>query len=151
MKRLFLRSHSLSLLTRAGVPAGVINVVAGVTREIGAEMTSNPTVRKLSFTGSTQVGKLLIEQCAATVKRTSMELGGNAPFIVFDDADIDSAVQGAMISKFRNAGQTCVCTNRILVQENVYDEFVEKLVAAMADLKIGNGADEGVTVGPHNQ
>ena len=136
------------LATRAGVPAGVINIVAGVTREIGAEMTSNPTVRKLSFTGSTQVGKLLIEQCAATVKRTSMELGGNAPFIVFDDADIDSAVQGAMTSKYRNAGQTCVCTNRILVHENVYDEFVQKLVAATADLKIGNGADEGVTVGP---
>lgn len=138
----------VELASRAGVPAGVINVVAGVTREIGAEMTSNPTVRKLSFTGSTQVGKLLIEQCAATVKRTSMELGGNAPFIVFDDADIDSAIQGAMISKFRNAGQTCVCTNRILVQENVYDEFTDKLVAAMADLKLGNGADEGVTVGP---
>ena len=136
------------LAARAGVPAGVINIVAGVTREIGAEMTSNPTVRKLSFTGSTQVGKLLIEQCAATVKRTSMELGGNAPFIVFDDADIDSAVHGAMMSKYRNAGQTCVCTNRILVQEKVYDEFTDKLVAAVADLKIGNGADEGVTVGP---
>jgi len=138
----------VELAARAGVPAGVINVVAGVTREIGAEMTSNPTVRKLSFTGSTQVGKLLMEQCAATVKRTSMELGGNAPFIVFDDADIDSAVRGAMISKFRNAGQTCVCTNRILVQESVYDEFAEKLVAAMSELRIGNGADEGVTVGP---
>jgi len=138
----------VELAVRAGVPAGVINVVAGVTREIGAEMTSNPIVRKMSFTGSTQVGKLLMEQCAATVKRTSMELGGNAPFIVFDDADIDSAVQGAMISKFRNAGQTCVCTNRILVQEGVYDEFAEKLVAAMATLKMGNGADEGVTVGP---
>jgi succinate-semialdehyde dehydrogenase/glutarate-semialdehyde dehydrogenase len=138
----------VELAARAGVPAGVINVVAGITREIGAEMTSNPIVRKLSFTGSTQVGKLLMEQCAATVKRTSMELGGNAPFIVFDDADIDSAVQGAMISKFRNAGQTCVCTNRILVQEDVYDEFAEKLVAAMAGLKMGNGADEGVTVGP---
>lgn len=136
------------LAARAGVPAGVINVVAGVTREIGAEMTSNPIVRKMSFTGSTQVGKLLMEQCAATVKRTSMELGGNAPFIVFDDADIDSAVQGAMISKFRNAGQTCVCTNRILVQEGVYDEFAEKLVAAMATLKMGNGADDGTTVGP---
>jgi len=138
----------VELAARAGVPAGVINVVAGVTREIGAEMTSNPIVRKMSFTGSTQVGKLLMEQCAATVKRTSMELGGNAPFIVFDDADVDSAVQGAMISKFRNAGQTCVCTNRILLQESIYDEFAEKLVAAMTDLKMGNGADEGVTVGP---
>jgi succinate-semialdehyde dehydrogenase/glutarate-semialdehyde dehydrogenase len=138
----------IELAARAGVPAGVINIVAGNTREIGAEMTGNPVVRKLSFTGSTQVGKLLMEQCAGTVKRTSMELGGNAPFIVFDDADIDSAVQGAMMSKFRNAGQTCVCTNRILVQEGVYDEFAEKLVAAMSSLKMGNGADDGVTVGP---
>jgi len=138
----------VELAARAGVPAGVINIVAGVTREIGAEMTGNPIVRKMSFTGSTQVGKLLMEQCAATVKRTSMELGGNAPFIVFDDADIDSAVHGAMMSKFRNAGQTCVCTNRILVQESVYDEFAEKLVAAMSALRMGNGADDCVTVGP---
>ena len=138
----------IELATRAGVPAGVINIVAGVTREIGAEMTSNPTVRKMSFTGSTQVGKLLMEQCAGTVKRTSMELGGNAPFIVFDDADIDSAVQGAMVSKFRNAGQTCVCSNRMLVQEDIYDEFTNKLIAAMEGLKLGNGADEGVMVGP---
>lgn len=138
----------VELAARAGVPAGVINMLSGITREIGAEMTSNPIVRKLSFTGSTQVGKLLMKQCADTVKRTSMELGGNAPFIIFDDADIDSAVQGALLSKFRNAGQTCVCTNRILVQENVYDEFTEKLVAATAALKIGNGAHEGVTVGP---
>jgi len=130
------------------VPAGVVNIVAGVTQEIGAELTSSPIVRKLSFTGSTQVGKLLMEQCAGTVKRTSMELGGNAPFIVFDDADIDSAIHGAMMSKFRNAGQTCVCTNRILVQDGIYDEFAEKLVAAMAKLKMGNGADEGVTIGP---
>jgi len=138
----------VELAERAGVPAGVINIVAGVTREIGAEMTSNPIVRKLTFTGSTEVGKMLIEQCAATVKRTSMELGGNAPFIVFDDADLDEAVKGAMISKFRNAGQTCVCANRILVQEGVYEAFTEKLVAAMTNLKIGDGTEDGVTVGP---
>ena len=136
------------LAERAGVPAGVINIVAGVTREIGAEMTSNPIVRKLTFTGSTAVGKLLIEQCAGTVKRTSMELGGNAPFIVFDDADIDAAVKGAMICKFRNAGQTCVCANRILVQDGVYDEFADKLKAAMGDLKLGEGTQDGVNVGP---
>jgi len=138
----------VELAERAGVPAGVINVVGGITREIGAEMTSNPIVRKLTFTGSTEVGKLLIEQCAATVKRTSMELGGNAPFIVFDDADLDEAVRGAIICKFRNAGQTCVCANRILVQDGVYEEFAEKLMVATAALKMGNGADEGVTVGP---
>jgi succinate-semialdehyde dehydrogenase/glutarate-semialdehyde dehydrogenase len=138
----------VELAERAGVPAGVINIVAGVTREIGAELTSNPIVRKLTFTGSTEVGKLLIEQCAATVKRTSMELGGNAPFIVFDDADLDSAVKGAMICKFRNAGQTCVCANRILVQEGIYDEFAAKLVTAMTTLKLGNGTDGGVNVGP---
>jgi succinate-semialdehyde dehydrogenase/glutarate-semialdehyde dehydrogenase len=136
------------LAARAGVPDGCINIIAGVTREIGAEMTSNPIVKKLSFTGSTQVGKLLMEQCAGTVKRTSMELGGNAPFIVFEDADLDSAVQGALISKFRNAGQTCVCTNRILVHENIYDEFAAKLVTAMGTLKMGNGAEDGTTVGP---
>tara|TARA_R110002049_G_scaffold183916_6_gene351981 strand:+ start:118 stop:1575 length:1458 start_codon:yes stop_codon:yes gene_type:complete len=136
------------LAERAGIPAGVINVVAGVTREIGAELTGNPIVRKLTFTGSTQVGKLLIEQCAATVKRTSMELGGNAPFIVFDDADIDEAVKGAIICKFRNAGQTCVCANRILVQEGVYEEFSEKFAAATANLKLGNGAEDNVSVGP---
>ena len=136
------------LAERAGVPPGVVNVLGGVTREIGAELTGNPTVRKLTFTGSTQVGKLLIEQCAGTVKRTSMELGGNAPFIVFDDADIDAAVSGAMICKFRNAGQTCVCANRILVQEGVYDEFAEKLKVATAGLKLGEGIDESVTVGP---
>ena len=138
----------VELAERAGVPAGVINIVAGITREIGGELTSNPIVRKLTFTGSTEVGKLLIEQCAGTVKRTSMELGGNAPFIVFDDADLDEAVKGAMICKFRNAGQTCVCANRILVQEGVYDAFAEKLVTAMAGLKVGNGTDDGVTVGP---
>ena len=111
-------------------------------------MTSNPSVRKLTFTGSTEVGKLLIEQCASTVKRTSMELGGNAPFIVFDDADLDAAVAGAMICKYRNAGQTCVCANRILVQAGVYDAFAEKFAAAVAKLKMGQGSDEGVTVGP---
>ena len=138
----------VELAERAGVPPGVINIVAGVTREIGAEMTSNPIVRKLTFTGSTAVGKMLMQQCAATVKRTSMELGGNAPFIVFDDADLDEAVKGAIICKFRNAGQTCVCANRILVQEGVYDAFTEELMVAMTDLKLGNGADEGVNVGP---
>ena len=136
------------LADRAGIPAGVINIVAGVTREIGAELTGNPIVRKLTFTGSTQVGKLLIEQCAATVKRTSMELGGNAPFIVFDDADLDEAVKGAIICKYRNAGQTCVCANRILVQEGVYDEFVTKFEAATATLKMGSGTDDSVSVGP---
>jgi len=136
------------LAERAGVPAGVINIVAGRTSEIGKEMTSNPKVRKLTFTGSTPVGKQLMAECAATVKRTSMELGGNAPFIVFDDADIDAAVAGAMISKFRNAGQTCVCANRILVQEGIYDEFAERLAAAAAKLTLGSGTDDGVTVGP---
>ena len=136
------------LAERAGVPPGVINLVAGRTSEIGAEMTANPIVRKLTFTGSTPVGKKLMADCAQTVKRTSMELGGNAPFIVFDDADLDAAVAGALICKFRNAGQTCVCANRILVQEDVYDEFTEKLMAATADLKMGNGADDGVTIGP---
>ncbi len=136
------------LAERAGIPAGVINIVAGVTREIGAELTSNPIVRKLTFTGSTQVGKLLMQQCATTVKRTSMELGGNAPFIVFDDADLDEAVKGAIICKFRNAGQTCVCANRILVQEGIYDEFTKRLQAATAELKMGSGNEDGVSVGP---
>jgi succinate-semialdehyde dehydrogenase/glutarate-semialdehyde dehydrogenase len=136
------------LAERAGIPAGVINIVAGVTREIGAELTGSPVVRKLTFTGSTEVGKLLMQQCADTVKRTSMELGGNAPFIVFDDADLDEAVKGAIICKFRNAGQTCVCANRILVQEAVYDEFAEKLMQATGALKLGNGIDDGVTMGP---
>jgi len=138
----------VELAVRAGIPAGVINVVTGRTSEIGEELTSNPTVRKLTFTGSTAVGKKLMAACASTVKRTSMELGGNAPFIVFDDADLDAAVVGAMICKFRNAGQTCVCANRILVQDSVYDEFTEKLMAAAADLKMGDGAMDGVTIGP---
>lgn len=136
------------LAERAGVPAGVINIVAGKTAEIGEEMTSNETVRKLTFTGSTPVGKKLMAACSQTVKRTSMELGGNAPFIVFDDADLDAAVNGAMISKFRNAGQTCVCSNRILVQDSIYDEFAERLQRAASDFKLGNGLDEGVTIGP---
>jgi len=136
------------LAVRAGIPAGVINIITGRTAEIGEELTSNPTVRKLTFTGSTAVGKKLMAACASTVKRTSMELGGNAPFIVFDDADLDAAVAGAIICKFRNAGQTCVCANRILVQESIYDEFVEKLMVAAADLKIGDGTAEGVTIGP---
>lgn len=136
------------LAERAGIPAGVINILCGQTEEIGRELTSNPTVRKLTFTGSTAVGKLLMSQCAGTMKRMSMELGGNAPFIVFDDADLDAAVAGAMICKFRNAGQTCVCANRILVQEGVYDEFAEKLAAAVAGIKMGDGTEDGVTVGP---
>jgi len=137
------------LANRAGIPAGVINIVTGKTREIGAELTSNPIVRKLTFTGSTQVGKQLMAECAATVKKTSMELGGNAPFIVFNDADLDAAVEGAMISKFRNAGQTCVCSNRILVHEDVYDAFAEKLTTAVrSSLVLGNGMEEGVTTGP---
>ena len=125
------------LARRAGIPAGVINIVAGDTTAIGAELTANPLVRKLTFTGSTPVGKLLTEQCAATMKRTSMELGGNAPFIVFDDADIDIAVAGAMLSKFRNAGQTCVCANRLLVQDGIYDEFAAKLAAAASAQELG--------------
>jgi succinate-semialdehyde dehydrogenase/glutarate-semialdehyde dehydrogenase len=136
------------LAERAGIPAGVINILCGRTEEIGKELTSSPTVRKLTFTGSTAVGKLLMTQCAGTMKRMSMELGGNAPFIVFDDADLDAAVAGAMICKFRNAGQTCVCANRILVQEGVYDEFAERLAAAVAGIKMGDGTEDGVTVGP---
>jgi succinate-semialdehyde dehydrogenase/glutarate-semialdehyde dehydrogenase len=134
---------------RAGLPPGVFSVVAGNNaRAIGGEMTGNTIVRKLTFTGSTEIGKILMAQCAGTVKKTSMELGGNAPFIVFDDADLDAAVVGAMASKYRNAGQTCVCANRILVQESVFDAFAEKLVTAVKALRMGNGADEGVTVGP---
>lgn len=136
------------LAERAGIPAGAINVVTGATSAIGAEMTGNPVVRKLTFTGSTSVGKMLVAQCAATMKKTSMELGGNAPFIVFDDADLDAALAGAMVSKYRNAGQTCVCTNRFLVQSGVHDEFVEKLIQATRALKVGNGMEEGITTGP---
>jgi succinate-semialdehyde dehydrogenase/glutarate-semialdehyde dehydrogenase len=133
---------------RAGIPAGVLNVVAGSASEIGAELTGNPIVRKLTFTGSTPIGKILEAQCAATMKKTSMELGGNAPFIVFDDADIDAAVAGAVISKYRNAGQTCVCSNRLFVQDGIYDAFVAALVAKTRELQVGNGADAGVVIGP---
>tara|TARA_A100001037_G_scaffold303470_1_gene337566 strand:- start:11772 stop:13226 length:1455 start_codon:yes stop_codon:yes gene_type:complete len=136
------------LAERAGIPKGVLNVVSGASSEIGAEMTSNPIVRKLSFTGSTEIGKLLMEQCAGTVKKVSMELGGNAPFIVFDDADIDSAVTGAMQSKYRNAGQTCVCANRIFAQESIYDEFTGKLAEAAKAMKVGDGLEDGVAQGP---
>ena len=136
------------LAERAGVPRGVFSVVTGTPKDIGAEMTSNPIVRKLTFTGSTAVGRLLMQQCAPTIKKLSLELGGNAPFIVFDDADIDAAVEGALASKYRNAGQTCVCANRIYVQDGIYDQFADKLVAAVAKLKVGNGVEDGVTQGP---
>ena len=136
------------LAERAGVPAGVVNVLAGDTAAIGAELTGNPLVRKLTFTGSTEVGKQLIEQCAGTVKRTSMELGGNAPFIVFDDADLEQAVQGALICKYRNAGQTCVCANRILVQSGIHDAFVERFTEAVAALPMGDGMAKGTMIGP---
>jgi succinate-semialdehyde dehydrogenase/glutarate-semialdehyde dehydrogenase len=136
------------LAERAGLPKGVLNVITGSATEIGGELTSNPIVRKLSFTGSTEVGKLLMAQCAGTVKRVSMELGGNAPFIVFDDADLDQAVEGAIASKYRNSGQTCACTNRILVQEGVYDAFAAKLTAAVAKLKTAQGFEEGSSQGP---
>ncbi|MBN9016436.1 MAG: NAD-dependent succinate-semialdehyde dehydrogenase [Rhizobiales bacterium] len=136
------------LAERAGIPAGVINVVTGSAREIGGELTANPVVRKLSFTGSTEIGKLLMGQSAATLKKLSMELGGNAPFIVFDDADLDAAVEGAITSKYRNTGQTCVCVNRILVQDGVYDEFARRLAVAVARLQVGPGTEPGVTQGP---
>jgi len=136
------------LAERAGMPPGVCNVITGPSGETGAELTSNPLVRKLTFTGSTEVGAKLLEQIAPTIKKASMELGGNAPFIVFDDADLDAAVVGAMASKYRNTGQTCVCANRLLVQAGVYDAFAAKLKEAVAKLKVGNGLDEGVTQGP---
>ncbi len=136
------------LAERAGIPAGVFSVLTGKASEIGGEMTSNPIVKALTFTGSTEIGRLLMAQCATTVKRVGLELGGNAPFIVFDDADLDAAVAGAMASKYRNNGQTCVCANRILVQEGVYDKFADKLAAAVAKLKVGNGVGDGVTTGP---
>ncbi len=136
------------LAGRAGFPAGVLNVITGSAKDVGGELTSNPIVRKLSFTGSTAVGKLLMKQCADTVKKVSMELGGNAPFIVFDDADIDAAIEGAMMSKFRNTGQTCVCANRFLVQDGVYEEFAAKLAEAAKGLKIGFGLEDGVNQGP---
>jgi succinate-semialdehyde dehydrogenase/glutarate-semialdehyde dehydrogenase len=136
------------LAHRAGVPAGVFSVVTGSSGAIGGEMTSNPTVRKLTFTGSTEIGKLLMEQCAGTVKKTSMELGGNAPFIVFNDADLDEAVLGAMASKFRNTGQTCVCANRLLVQDGVYEAFSKKLTAAVEEMRIGDGLQGETEQGP---
>ncbi len=136
------------LAERAGMPAGVFSVITGSSRDIGAEMTSNRIVRALTFTGSTEVGRVLMAQCAPTIKKVGLELGGNAPFIVFDDADLDAAVQGAMLSKYRNAGQTCVCANRLLVQEGVYDAFAGKLAEAVKKLKVGDGAEAGVTTGP---
>ncbi|WP_027588840.1 NADP-dependent succinate-semialdehyde dehydrogenase [Pseudomonas sp. RL] len=138
----------VALAERAGIPAGVLSVVTGSASEIGNELTGNPIVRKLSFTGSTEIGRQLMAQCAPDIKKLSLELGGNAPFIVFDDADLDKAVEGAMASKYRNAGQTCVCANRLYVQEGVYDAFVEKLKAAVSKLKVGNGLEAGVTTGP---
>lgn len=136
------------LAKEAGIPDGVLNVVTGSSGTVGGELTSNPIVRKLSFTGSTSVGKLLMEQCSGTMKKISMELGGNAPFIVFDDADLDLAVAGAMASKFRNAGQTCVCANRIFVQNGIYDKFAEKLKQAVLALKVGDGLQENIDLGP---
>ncbi|HCV72491.1 MAG TPA: succinate-semialdehyde dehydrogenase (NADP(+)) [Agrobacterium sp.] len=136
------------LAERAGIPAGVINIVTGMPTEIGNEIMANETVRKISFTGSTRVGSLLMRGAADSVKRLSLELGGNAPFIVFDDADLDLAIEGALVSKFRNGGQTCVCANRIYVQAGVYDAFAQKLAAAVAKLKIGNGLEDGTTTGP---
>ena len=136
------------LAERAGVPKGVFNVVTGSAKEIGGELTENPIVRKLSFTGSTETGKLLMAQCSGTVKKLSLELGGNAPFIVFDDADLDAAVDGAIMSKYRNTGQTCVCANRLLVQESVYDAFAQKLAAAVDKLKPAPGLEAGATQGP---
>jgi len=136
------------LAERAGIPKGVLNVVTGASGPIGKELTTNPVVRKFTFTGSTEVGKQLMAQCASTVKKVSLELGGNAPFIVFDDADIDAAIEGAMASKFRNTGQTCVCANRLFVQEGVYDQFARKLGEKVAAMKIGGGLEDGVMQGP---
>lgn len=136
------------LAEEAGIPPGVFSCVTGSATAIGGELSSNPIVKKLSFTGSTEIGKLLLAQCATTVKKVSMELGGNAPFIVFDDADIDLAVAGAIISKYRNAGQTCVCANRIMVQDSIYDIFVEKFTKAVSALKVGGGAEVGTVIGP---
>jgi len=133
---------------RAGFPPGVLNIVTGLPEAIGGELTSNPIVRKLTFTGSTKVGKLLLRQCADTVKRVSMELGGNAPVIVFDDADIDQAIAGIMASKFRNSGQTCVCANRIYVQEGIYERIAERLTKEVRKLRVGPGTEQGVTIGP---
>ena len=141
----------VELAEEAGVPEGVLQIVTGDAEDapvIGSELTSNPAVRKLSFTGSTEIGKLLMAQCAGTVKKISLELGGNAPFVVFDDADLDAAIEGAILCKFRNSGQTCISANRILVQDSVHDEFVARFDAAVGALKVGNGLDDGVQVGP---
>ena len=136
------------LAERAGIPKGVFSVVTGSAGDVGGELTSNPIVRKLTFTGSTEIGRQLMAECAHDIKKVSLELGGNAPFIVFDDADLDAAVDGALISKYRNNGQTCVCANRLYIQDSVYDAFVEKLTAAVAELRIGNGLEDGTTTGP---
>jgi succinate-semialdehyde dehydrogenase/glutarate-semialdehyde dehydrogenase len=144
-----LSAFALAVLAeRAGIPAGVFNVLTGEPRAIGGEMTSNPDVRKITFTGSTGVGRLLMRQSADTIKKLSLELGGNAPLIVFDDADLDAAVEGTIISKFRNSGQTCVCANRVYVQDGIYDAYAEKLVVAVKQLKVGNGLEPGVLQGP---
>src|SRR5690606_357151 len=137
-----------ALCEEVGIPKGGINIVTGSAGEIGDELCENPIVKKITFTGSTEVGKLLIAKSASTVKKVSMELGGNAPFIVFDDADLDRAVEGAIVAKYRNSGQTCVCTNRFFVQAGIYDEFVERLAAASNKLKVGQGLEEGVQQGP---
>ena len=140
-----------ALAEQAGLPAGLFSVIpadVSQSRHVGAELCANPIVRKLSFTGSTAVGIKLMEQCAPSLKKMSLELGGNAPFIVFDDADLDAAVEGAMISKYRNAGQTCVCANRIYVQDGVYDAFAAKLAEAVKGLKVGDGTLAGITTGP---
>ncbi|MGF6873190.1 NAD-dependent succinate-semialdehyde dehydrogenase [Paraburkholderia sp. MM5477-R1] len=137
-----------ALAEKAGIPAGVINIVTGKSREIGLEMTSSPLVKKLTFTGSTEVGRLLMRQCSDTVKKVSLELGGNAPFIVFDDADLDAAIEGALLSKYRNAGQTCVCANRFYVHDSVYDEFCRRFAARVAAFKVDDGFAEGVNIGP---
>lgn len=136
------------LAQRAGIPAGVLSVITGSAKDIGDEFTSNPLVHKLSFTGSTEVGRHLLRQCADDIKKVSLELGGNAPFIVFADADLDAAVTGAITAKFRNAGQTCVCVNRFYVQEEVYDDFAQRLITAVQQLRMGDGRTEGVTIGP---
>jgi succinate-semialdehyde dehydrogenase / glutarate-semialdehyde dehydrogenase len=144
-----LSAFALAVLAeRAGIPSGVFNVLTGDPKAIGGEMTSNPDVRKITFTGSTEVGRLLMRQSADTIKKLSLELGGNAPLIVFDDADLEAAVEGTIISKFRNTGQTCVCANRLYVQDGVYDAFAEKLVAAVKELRVGNGFEAGVVQGP---
>ncbi|WP_207884116.1 NADP-dependent succinate-semialdehyde dehydrogenase [Pseudomonas sp. 30_B] len=136
------------LAERAGIPKGVFSVVTGNAGAIGGELTGNPIVRKLTFTGSTEIGRQLMAECAKDIKKVSLELGGNAPFIVFDDADLDAAVEGALVSKYRNNGQTCVCANRLYIQDDVYDAFVEKLKAAVARLNLGNGLEQGITTGP---